>query len=216
MTEEYSDERRNEIGEKVHGWGVAFTRSDHFEGLSKVEKEESEPVIIRFADYMYSHLGLAPEAWCIESMVECCTEILPRKVTAEPEFYESVAPVLSAFFRFLDEDGILPSATLLAQKVDPLGPEIAAIASDPANWGPAKSFAMKAQAAGVVMGSQEEINRFMLQYNQQLLGEKHSSAPMEGSLFSEPSTVSSAPPQGRKSTKKKRAMQKASRRKNRR
>ena len=74
---------------------------------------------------------------------------MPRKLTADKAYFTALAPVLSAFFRFLHEEGLLPSAELLAKKIEQLGPEIVVNGANPAMWGMGKTFAMKAKAAWV-------------------------------------------------------------------
>ncbi|MBF0425208.1 MAG: hypothetical protein HQL66_05275 [Magnetococcales bacterium] len=204
--------------EKVEGWGEAFSRSPRFESLSDPEKAEAESVIMHFAEFMLDYLGREPEAWRTNDLWECCVEIIPRKVTAEEVYFRAVAPVLSSFFRYLDEAGLLLSAGSLAQEVERLGPKIVTNAVNPAFWGPAKKFAMKARAAGVDMSSQEDLDRFMLQYNQQLMEQRKLPGSMEAFDHSEPPLIGMPGNQRRKpvNTKAKRAMQKTSRRKNRR
>jgi hypothetical protein len=74
-------------------------------------------------------------------------------MSAELAFFQAVAPVLSAFFTFLAEKGLLSNARALAKIVAELDEEIVAASQDQRHWGPAKAFAMAAQKAGVDMCS---------------------------------------------------------------
>ena len=168
MPGKYSKKKLDKVWKKVFGWYEAFSRSDHFGRLAEVEQDESEAIVMHFADFMYSCNGLTPKKWNVLGMVGCCIEILPREIAAGPEYFGSVSPVLSAFFRFLEETGILLLAGLLACRVGHLGSIVVENAANPAIWGPAKSFVEAAKAAGLDMNNREGINLFMLHYNQRV------------------------------------------------
>lgn len=182
MAEEYSDQELDEILDKVHKWGMAFSRSKYFEELSEEQKRESAAVVMFFGEFMYSYLGLRPEEWDEPGIDDCCLGILPGKVTAEETFFKAVAPVLSAFFAFLAKRRLLKNATRLAKKVARIDKQIVREASDPTNWGMAKSFAMAALEAGVDVTNEEELNEFMARFDmQQALG-----LPMGNTTISKP------------------------------
>lgn len=215
MVEGFSEKKGDKIMEKVVAWSESFSCSPHFDALSDGEKTEAEPVIMRFANYMYSYFGQSPVEWRIDTMKECCAEILPRKLTTDKSYFEAIAPVLTSFFRYLDGEGLLRSAGILAAEMERLGPEIVANCINPDMWGPAKSFLMNAQASGVDISSPEAISRHMLQYNQQLFENKSQHNQIITPYFTRPTIVVQTPSCRQKPKKKKRSMQKASRRKNR-
>ena len=169
MVEEYSDEELEEILDRVYGWGAEFSRSKYFEGLTEEQKKESEFVIMSFTEYMYSYYGLPPEEWDEGGLKECCLYTLPRKITADESYFESIAPVLSAFFTFLSEKSLLKNTSKLIRKVKEIDRQIVRNARDPRNWGMAKSFAMAAKNAGVDITNEEEMQKFILLYNIQQL-----------------------------------------------
>ena len=111
-------EELEEILDKVYKWGAKFSKSKYYEELTEEQKQESEFVIRTFTDYMYSYLGLSPEKWDEGGLEECCLYILPRKITADESYFRSIAPVLSAFFRFIEEKGLVRDASNLVKKVD--------------------------------------------------------------------------------------------------
>jgi hypothetical protein len=86
----------------------------------------------------------APDAWDEASVERICTGVYPSKVSADPDHFRAVAPVLSTFFAFLDDRDELENASSLAAHVQGLEDEIIEQASDPANWGMAKSMLMDA------------------------------------------------------------------------
>jgi hypothetical protein len=171
MSEDYSDRQMEKILKRVHKWGFEFSQSPHFAGLSEEQKGESEAILMHFAEYMYSYVGLAPEEWDEEGLEECCLEVLPRKISAEAVYFRSVGPVLEAFFRCAAEKGWLKSAPQLARRVEKIGRRIVQNAADPGNWGLAKSFLMAAMDAGVDPTNQQEMDAFMYLYNLQLMAQ---------------------------------------------
>jgi len=169
MVEEYSDEKLEEILDGVYEWGVEFSRSKYFEELTEEQKQESEFVVMSFTEYMYSYHGLSPEKWDEDGLEECCLYTLPRKIVANESYYDSIAPVLSAFFAFLSEKNLLKNASKLIRKVKKIDRQIVRNARDPRNWGIAKSFLMAAKDAGVDVTNEKEMQKFMAFYNKQQL-----------------------------------------------
>ncbi len=169
MVEEYSDEKLEEILDKAYEWGIAFSKSKYFEELTEEQKQESEFVLMSFTEYMYSYHELLPEKWDEDTLEECCLYTLPRKISANDSYFESIAPVLSAFFAFLSEKNILKNASRLIRRVKKIDRQIVKNARDPRNWGIAKSFAMAAMDAGVDITNEEEMQEFIALYNMQQL-----------------------------------------------
>jgi hypothetical protein len=172
MVEEYSDEKLDEICDRVYGWFVEFIKSQYYEKLTEEQKEESEFVIMSFAEFMYSYHGLPPEEWDEDGLEECCLDTLPRKVSAEESYYISISSVLSAFFGFLGEKSLLKNAQGLRRRVKSIDEQIIKNAIDPKNWGIAKSFTMAARKAGVDITNEKEMEEFMALYNLLILGSK--------------------------------------------
>lgn len=96
------------------------------------------------AELIYNYELLSPEKWDESSLEQICTNVYPSKVSADQEHFREVVPVLSAFFTFLDDRGELENAASLAAHVEHLEDMIVEQASDPANWGMAKSMLMDA------------------------------------------------------------------------
>jgi len=189
MTAEYSDQELDQILNKVNEWGLQFSKSPYFENLTKDQKQESEFIVMTFSEYMYSYEGLSPEEWDEAGLEECCVHTLARKVSAETSYYQAMSPVLEGFFRFLDEQNLLRRASRLATKVKSLAKQIEQAADDPRNWGMAKSFVMAAQSAGVDPSQKGDMQKFMMEYNQQLLEKNPISSP-QIPLFGEFSSLS--------------------------
>jgi hypothetical protein len=165
MEEEYSDEELEDICNRVYDLGVEFSKSKYYERLTEEQKRESEHVIMIFTEIMYSYHGVSPEEWDEERLEECCLYTLPRKITADKSYYKSIAPVLSAFFEFVQAKGLPRNSSDLAERVREIDKQIVENAADPRNWGIAKSFLMAAKDAGVNIQDQKELNKFIQFYN---------------------------------------------------
>ena len=169
MEQEFSEEERELLIEKIEAWGADFVSSDYFSPLSEEQKENASFVIQSFSDYMYSYQGVTPSDWNPSDLEEVCVEILPRKISAEADFYRSVTPVLLAFFAFLQTKGEIENANELCKRLSAIDAQMQASANDPRSWGPAKGFMMQALAAGVDPADRNQMNQFMAKYNEPLM-----------------------------------------------
>ena len=145
--DEYSDERLSEILVQIDEWLDAFSRSAYFETLTEDEQRETEFVVTTLTELLYGYELLPPEAWDEESLKLICTQIYPAKVSADTDHFRAVVPVLSAFFAFLDDREELENASSLGVHVQELEDKVVEQASDPRNWGMAKSMLMDAADA---------------------------------------------------------------------
>lgn len=168
--DEYSDEKLDETVEQAVEYWKEFSTSEFFSGLAENEKEESRYIVESFADNMYSYNAVPVEKWNVRDMEDICTDVMPRKITADDDFFKTIAPVLSAFFQFLGtKGGIIQDAAGLVSRVRAIGPTIVKNARDPENWGMAKSLAMAAKNAGFDISDENDMGRAMMAYNAQAL-----------------------------------------------
>jgi hypothetical protein len=165
MSDEYSEKQLSAILAKVDAWSEAFAKSPESARLSDSQRRKAGAITEFFAKYAYEYLALAPSEWDCAAVEECCTRILPRKVSAETSFFEAIAPVLSAFFTFLQDQSLLGNGRALAEALEELGDEIVTNAEDRGNWGPAKHFVMAAHEAGVDLRDPGAFEAFILQFN---------------------------------------------------
>jgi uncharacterized protein YchJ len=177
MGGEYSDKEMERIQGQMHKWVAEFAKSKFFEQLTQDQKQESEFILETFSEYMYSYHGLSPQEWNAAGLEECCLETLPKKVSADEIYFQSIASVLCAFFAFAEEKNVLKNTSTLAKSVKAIDRQIAENASNPKSWGPAKSLVMAAQESGVDVANQKEMNRFIALYNQRLLSESTVAPP---------------------------------------
>ena len=165
MGGEYSDEEMERIQGQVHEWVAEFSRSKHFDQLSEDQKQESEFIMETFSEFMYSHHGLSPHKWNAEELEKCCLETLPRKVSTDEIYFQSIAPVLCAFFAFAEERNLLKNAATLAKRVRAIDKQIVKNASDPEHWGISKSLVRAAEDAGVDVMDEDKLHQFITRYN---------------------------------------------------
>jgi hypothetical protein len=199
MSEEYPDQEMEAIHEQVGRWFTDFINSPQYESLTDIQRVKAPGIVSCFAEYSFLHIGMTPAEWNSGCLVECCVEILPRKMTAEPAFFQAVAPVLSAFFTFLAEKGLLSNARALARTVAELDEEIVAASRDDRQWGLAKSFAMAAEKAGVDLRDEKAMQQFMALYNLQFMA---SQRPLPQESFAPMPVLPSTPMPVRRSEPK--------------
>jgi hypothetical protein len=99
---------------------------------------------------------------------EVLYEWMPRKMSAEAEYFKSFPPLLEAFVRFLHATGRLADPEPLLSLAREARARLPALAADPGNWGMAKSFFMGGRAAGFDMTTQEGTTQWMAAYNASL------------------------------------------------
>jgi len=153
---------------RVERWFDAFMASPGFARLNESQQRKAGPIVNHFTEYSFQHLGITPAEWDRGAVRECCTEVLPRKISAEHSFFEAIPPVLGAFFRFLAAQSLHPDGEALAETVEEIASEMTRNARDSRNWGPAKQLVMAAVEAGVDVTDNAAMQSFILQFNQRI------------------------------------------------
>ncbi len=174
--EEYSEEKLQEITNKVSRWIEDFKKSPGYLGLSQSQQDEAGFIIATFAELMYNYYELKPEKWNGKSLEECCIDLFPRKISAGIEFYEAVEPVLTTFFEFMQYNRLITNAKQLTIQLKKVSPQMIAIANNPANWGPAKQIMLGAFEEGIDPTDQEAINQYMMTYNQKMIQNRNNNS----------------------------------------
>ena len=97
------------------------------------------------------------------------TQLFPRKVTLlDPEQANSTIPELMAFWQFLQRAYKLRNASKIVSFLKKIEPKFKDLMNDSSNFGIAKSFFSSGIAAGFDMASEEGLQAFQEQYNQNL------------------------------------------------
>jgi len=177
MSDLFAEDESAAIHDRVEGWYNAFAKSPAFAALTESQQCKAGPIANYFTEHCYRYLDVAPAEWSSNAVRECCIEILPRKVSAELSFFEAIAPVLGAFFRFLSDQSLHAKGHVLSKTVEDIAEDIVRSADDPDNWGMAKTMVMAAHEAGVNVNDHAEFNAFIAAYNAMLASRMKSSGP---------------------------------------
>jgi hypothetical protein len=116
----------------------------------------------------YNHGG--PLRWSVVVVEIFMTSWLARKIAREPVFFERVVEVLPDWVRYVGRIRGVPNEPLCeaVQAVSAFHQEMLESVNDRGAWGPAKTFAVAAQAAGVDLTDPDALNAFIETYNQGL------------------------------------------------
>ena len=116
----------------------------------------------------YNHGG--PLRWSGVVVEIFMTSWLPRKVMREPGFFERVTAVLPDWVRYAGRVRGVPAEPLseASQAVERFQDEMLEAVNDPDAWGPTKTFAVAAQAAGVDLTDPDALSAFVEKYNEGL------------------------------------------------
>ena len=164
--EEYSDELLEKNVAIATEYWKDFTKSKLYSRLPAQQKEHSLSIIGYFADFMYSYNLVPVERWNVYDLEDVCTNIMPRKVTGDPDYFRAISPVLASFFEFMEPgDSGIEDLSGMARRARELAPVIVKRAGDPRAWGMGKSFAMAALDAGFDITKEDELRRAMNAYN---------------------------------------------------
>ena len=213
--------------------------------LCGLEYDDAEPLLEDYITEIIKLFKVSPDGvvcfekypdgeWCIEQLIHfgigyegvslpemrsrdirsILEELFPRKVGVQTKEEAAViVPVLQAFWKFLEREFKLRHAPSILKYLAGVEPDFPSMMMDTSRFGMAKSLLWGGLKAGFDMTNKTEIQDFMLHYNQNI-------APQLAASNSDPVASDSNFRAGvskvkRDKAKKKRAMQKASRRRNR-
>ena len=134
--------------------------------------EDAEFIVASVLRYAWDYVGSGPEELDESALSEVLLDLLPRKVTAERDYFEKVAPVTAAFLKYLESEGVLADTADLVEAVRNWADKIVANGMDPEYWGPGKIIAMQALADGVDILDQEAVQEYVAEYNRRLFGDE--------------------------------------------
>jgi len=146
-----------------------FEKSAFARSLGDMTAGESASLVESFLEHAWDYEGMNPSRADLEAVRETLYDWTPRKVSAEPEYFEKLPLALGAYFRFLHATGRLPDPEPFLTLADEARKKLPRLAADPANWGMAKSLFMQGTAAGFDMTTEEGMRTFQAVYNASLL-----------------------------------------------
>jgi hypothetical protein len=178
--QDYSEKELDKIHDTVSCWMDEFETNTNFTTLTDAQKEDSRFIVDTFATCMYNYEGVSPSQWNENSLISCCLNVLPRKISEGEQFYNNVEPVLSQFFIFLDQKKVIHNGVNLSKSLKKISRDMIKAAAEPSNWGPAKTFAMSAINAGVDFSDDDAVNKYMKEYNQHITAVRTTRHPRIG------------------------------------
>jgi hypothetical protein len=164
-------------------WDDEFVESAFYDALSEAQKESAGFTVNSFINYMSDYVCESPKDWNKSHVQSVCLEWIPKKVTAEIEFFEHFGDVLIQFFNFLDEKQYIKNAKTLQKAVEEIKNRIPIVASNPNNWGMAKSMMMGARQSGYDINNEGDINNYMMNYREQALSRVLENKPVKENLY---------------------------------
>ena len=170
-------------------WAEELTgRFMESEAAGKLDPELFEDagfIIYNLLVYAWTYTNGRPEKLGEYALEEVLLEVFPRKITAERDLFEKVAPVTEVFLRWLESEGILADTFSLVETVRGWAETIVAKGMNPQYWGMAKSFTMQARADGVDTQDEQAMQRYFAEYNLPLM-EQNLASRSESGDFSPP------------------------------
>jgi hypothetical protein len=168
-------------------------------------------------DYAANYLGLTPPKMSLRDFNEVVFELIPRKVSTEPESAPAIVEELRAFWQFLRRQYAVENAGPILASLDRTALErLRRELADPSNFGMAKSFVMMGQKAGFDMASQEGLDAFIQAYNSQLAARRAQPLPSPFDSPFPPWARDPAPHGSKEAKRKERKRQRRARKRNRR
>lgn len=118
-----------------------------------------------------NYLGVTPAQMAPAQFRELLLEIVPRKITVQPEEASNIVRELRTFWQYLEREFELPNAAgclrLLSDYTTELLEEEL---DDESNYGPAKAMLMQAVSNGLDLSSEESLEAWVNQMNSQAFG----------------------------------------------
>jgi len=148
---------------KTKIWEDEFHESELYQELTDTQKKSAGFIIDTFTQYLFSYFGYEhPKEWTVYALREVCLDIVPRKISSEPETFEAYGYVLIPFCRFLKSKELLPNSTEIIKCLDELKDRIPEEAANPNNWGMAKSMLTGAFNSGLDITDQNELDKYLI------------------------------------------------------
>jgi hypothetical protein len=165
------------FSQRVHELIDRFTASRQAADLPENVAEDVPHIAHTLLEYAYRYEGATAEELTKPVMEDLLFDVLPRKISAEREYFEKVPIVAEGFLRWLASEGILPEGQSTADAVRDWAKDSVAAAMDADNWGFAKQFTMGAIRTGVDVTDREAMQRYMLEQSQKTLARRARAVP---------------------------------------
>lgn len=188
--EEFDDEER--ASDHIENLISAFEDSRWFQTLPPRLRESAPEDLHTVLDYLWRYTGALPEKADKSGITELMLDILPEKMTARIEWFKDISKVLVAFYSFLGERGTCRRFSEILAAINKNATGMVTQASDPRNWGLAKSHLIMMLRDGVDLSNQAEVDAWTDNFNRRILqsmSSRPTERPMEpdgGNMFAQP------------------------------
>ncbi|MDA0967474.1 MAG: hypothetical protein O2970_11025 [Proteobacteria bacterium] len=158
---EYSDDSLELLTQWAEHNSDLFVKSEAGKALTSSQKDNVYFILTSLTELAYSYHLQKPNQWNNEMLIEVCTDIMPRKISTEPAFFNDIVPVLRPFLAWCEKEGILSKTGSMQKRLIKIKQQIEDNASNPENFGLAKSLLMGAVEHGVDMENIEDLHEFL-------------------------------------------------------
>ncbi len=176
---------------------VRFMKSEAAGKLEPDLFEDAGFIIYNLLVYAWTYTNGSLEKIDEYTLKKVLLEVLPRKISAERDLFEKVAPVLEVFLRWLESEGILGDTSSLVETVRGWADKIVANSMNPQYWGMGKSIMMQATADGVDTQDEQAMQWYIAEYNLRLMERNLPAEPGLGDLSPPIPIVEQSPKIGR-------------------
>lgn len=166
---EFDEDSIENIEARNEAWIQEFLTSDFFDKNGEVDQGDAEFTAETFMRYGLDYIYAPPTEWTSSDVKEICLQFIPRKVSADEEFFQRYGDLLIPFLKFLGARGYVPHANEWIKTVEKIKHRIPIEASNPENWGMAKSMVMGVEAMGLDPTNREDLDKFMMMQQAQAL-----------------------------------------------
>lgn len=171
ICDEYGENDEELVAEYQDGLMQEFAASHESKAI--IEKYGNVGWTNALMDYGIGHLGTSPADMTLRDFNEVVFDLIPRKVSVEPEVASQIIDELKAFWSFVQRQYQLPNAGKILESLDGGAAEkLRRKLANPENFGMAKSIVMQGMQAGFDMTTQEGNEAFMAAYNAMLANQQ--------------------------------------------
>ncbi len=138
--EDYDDNQYSELMNLADEIIPMFLNSDFCSKWGKNRMDLACYFIQSFIDLSYSYHLSKPFQWDTDLVEGICLDLFPRKLSTNAMDFKHVSPILTAFFKWAQQEGIINESETLCAKLNEIEKDIYIAATDPSKWGMAKSM----------------------------------------------------------------------------
>ena len=118
------DDRLEKIKKQTTSWIDEFKNNQLYEQLTMEQQKASTRIIETYVTAMYTQQDRLLGKWTQKDTVSVLVEYFPDQLVENNVFYQSIVPVLTSFFTYLESMGRLKNASTLIKGVEKAEPTL--------------------------------------------------------------------------------------------